>query len=273
VSDWRIAAALAAVVGVAIGAVIGGRFESDPLPPATTPVRPPAAVIPDPSTAVQLAALRDAVELEQRARAALEDELDALRELITGNSNPAPAASDPAPPTHGRANDAEPWFDVAALVAAGRSEEAAERLRSRFEQAELDELYVRDTATREGWARTSRLRNRLAEIRDELRTELGDADYDWLLYASGSQNRVLIRDVLGDSPAADAGIESGDVIVRYDGQRILSPQELRRATTEGRVGETISVDIERGDERLRVYVPRGPLGTRLGQTRRPPDES
>jgi len=157
------------------------------------------------------------------------------------------------------------------LLGAGVPETDAERMRAEFEAAQLDELYLSDRATREGWLTTARYRQELAEIRRQLRAELGDEAYDWVQYASGGNNRVLIDDVLQDSPAARAGLRAGDVVVRYAGELVLSPNELRAATVRGTANETTAIDVMRGDEALRLFVPRGPLGARIGRTRRLPE--
>jgi S1-C subfamily serine protease len=79
--------------------------------------------------------------------------------------------------------------------------------------------------------------------------------------------------VLASSPAAAAGIEPGDVILRYDDVPVFAPYELKEATSDGRAGSTVAVDVWRQGERERVYLPRGPLGVQLLPTRRPPSES
>lgn len=238
-------------------------------------------------TAAQLAALREALAFEQQARIDLTDDVARLREEVASlearrsrgsegslpfGAAAAPAVSEAAG-AHGAGAQATPeWFDDDALLARGLSPDEVERLRTRFEAAELDELYLRDLAVREGWDRTPRFRKELNESREALRTELGDEDYDRVLFATGRNNRVLIQDVLRDSPASSAGLRGGDVLVRYDGQLILDPQELRNATTGGRAGETVAVDVMRGEQTLRLYIPRGPMGARLGRTLGAPEE-
>jgi hypothetical protein len=46
--------------------------------------------------------------------------------------------------------------------------------------------------------------------------------------------------------------------------------ELKQATTEGRAGERVAVDVWRDGARVRLWLPRGPLGIRMRQTRSPP---
>ena len=69
------------------------------------------------------------------------------------------------------------------------------------------------------------------------------------------------------SPASAAGIRAGDAVLAYDGTRLFDASTLREATTQGRAGETVPVDISRDGERLHLFVPRGPLGVRLQESR------
>jgi S1-C subfamily serine protease len=99
-----------------------------------------------------------------------------------------------------------------------------------------------------------------------MRQDYGEDAYDWFLYAAGRANRVVVEGVLGGSAAAEAGIRSGDAIVRYDGERVFKPPTLIRGTLAGRLNETVEVEIERADgTRATVTLPRGPVGVRLGR--------
>jgi S1-C subfamily serine protease len=71
--------------------------------------------------------------------------------------------------------------------------------------------------------------------------------------------------VLGGSAAAEAGLRAGDVVYAYGGERIFKPWSLVQSTQGGRSGESVEVEVQRGSERLRVTVPRGPLGVRIGR--------
>ena len=103
-----------------------------------------------------------------------------------------------------------------------------------------------------------------------LREELGEEVYDGLLYAQGKDNRVVVSDVLNRSPAEEADIRERDVVLRYDGARVFAPQELRRATMGGVAGESVPIELQRGNALIRLFVPRGPLGITLISDSRPP---
>lgn len=60
---------------------------------------------------------------------------------------------------------------------------------------------------------------------------------------------ALVQEVVGDSAAAKAGVEVGDVIVAIDGQRIKSATELRNTIGLKRSGEKVRVDVIRDGKR------------------------
>jgi S1-C subfamily serine protease len=104
-----------------------------------------------------------------------------------------------------------------------------------------------------------------------IRDEIGDDAYDHYLYAVGRPNRVYVTDTMVNSPAAIAGLQASDVIVRYGGARIFTPDDLIAETQVGTQGEPTLVDITRQDKPLQLEVPRGPLGLRIGVTQEAPE--
>jgi hypothetical protein len=298
--DSRTLIAIAAGVGLLVGYLVNGWLRPDP------PERPPAAPAHAPaeardtsragSVAAEIAALKSALDDERSLRGALEMEVEMLRQEI-GRERPTRAEPPPfAEGTRKRETQAEQtarkgaigeeaveaahaararseWFDEVALVERGVDERRAARLHEQFEELQMGELYLRDEATRGGWLGKPRYRKQLQDLHDESRDGLGEEDYDLLLYASGRNNRVLLSDVLQNSPAAAAGIEPGDVILRYDDQAIFGTRDLLSATTAGASGSTVAVDIDRKGQPVRVYVRRGPLGARINSARRFPSEA
>ncbi len=57
---------------------------------------------------------------------------------------------------------------------------------------------------------------------------------------------VVITDVSAGSPAAAAGLKAGDVIVAFDGQPIQDEAGLRQAIQAHKIGDTVTLTINRG---------------------------
>jgi len=161
----------------------------------------------------------------------------------------------------------------AKLVAAGIDSRTAAWIQQQLDKNQLDELYLQNQASREGWLNTPRYHQAHREIQarfNELRGQLGDETFDKLLYALGRPNRVLISDVLQGSPAQQTGLNAHDEIVFYDGKRVFSTQELQGLTSEGDTSLWVLMEVRRDGEPLGVYVPGGPLGVRLATGHVPP---
>jgi len=68
---------------------------------------------------------------------------------------------------------------------------------------------------------------------------------------------VVVDNVLDNSPAADAGIEPGDVIVRFEGKMIRRVKDLTRAISKKDPDEDVSIEIMRGNDRKKINVTLG----------------
>ncbi len=68
------------------------------------------------------------------------------------------------------------------------------------------------------------------------------------------QEGVVIATVDPGSPAAQAGLQEGDVITAADGQRITQDADLRRAIQTHQIGDTMSLTILRGGQQLSVQA-------------------
>lgn len=265
--------------------------------PGTRPATTRAADSNDP-LAERVATLERTLESERRQREALAGQVAQLRDLVkaagNGASSRSAAATDPSAAT-GAGNEASGAAATAAEEAASR------RFRGRFggadgEQARVDQLVAAGfSAERAAYIerRASELRMQALEAQyqarrsggpidprglpsteQSLREELGDADYERYLTALGRPTSVGVGGVLASSPAEQAGLQPGDEITSYAGQRVFNLGDLNRLTYQGQPGETVPVDVIRNGEPLEVYVPRGPIGIEGGRfgpgTRRPP---
>lgn len=63
----------------------------------------------------------------------------------------------------------------------------------------------------------------------------------------------VIGELVKDGPASRAGFQSGDRLLRVDGQPVLSFQQLRQYISE-RPGHLLKAEIQRGDQQLAIGV-------------------
>jgi membrane-associated protease RseP (regulator of RpoE activity) len=282
-----LAAAIGAVVGVAAALLALKLWQSGP------------TVVLDPSRVAATEPLAQALETEREARRQLTNEVQMLRadiDTIVGiladldsvaqgdareslATEAEGAAAEPeAAPAEAQAAGVDgggvgaevasrgrPWFDAAALVAAGLPPSEVQRLRDRWEEYQMDKLYLWDRAMREGEQGWRLARESRAELEGEIRQELGDEDYDLLLYASGQHNRVTVQEILSQSPGLRAGLIPGDVIISYDGIPVYRPRDLRSAIAASRAGSLVWLEVqsESGEQR-NLRIQSGPVGIKMG---------
>ncbi len=61
----------------------------------------------------------------------------------------------------------------------------------------------------------------------------------------------------GDSPARDAGIEIGDIILSFNGKPVMSQSELMRFIGEADAGAVLPIEVRRGDDAISLQVTLG----------------
>lgn len=152
------------------------------------------------------------------------------------------------------------------LVDAGFLPSQASMIVQRESELQMEAIQARYEAERSG-DMTEFWQNRTS-TNDALREELGDADYERYLDANNRSTSVAVSSVFESSPAQSAGLQPGDEIVRYDGERVFNMTDLTRETMNGVAGENIVVDIMRNGTPMQVVMPRGPLGVSGGRRRR-----
>ena len=81
-----------------------------------------------------------------------------------------------------------------------------------------------------------------------------DLNADDLKTLSGDTSGVRISDVDTDSPAAKAGLHTGDIVVEFDGERIRSARQFSRLVSETVGGRTVKLGIVRNGQRQSVDV-------------------
>lgn len=218
-------------------------------------------------------ALEYALGSERYARQLLQDELlyltaeieelNAGRSIVTAAEAEPSAATVAEPPRFNRSSRNRGEDRVAQLERAGFSAGQAEAIAQREAELQMAALQARYEAGQSGDMATF-YRSRGA-IDDTLRTELGEADYERYLAATGQSTSVAVGSIIESSPAQRAGLQHGDRIVRYDGQRVYGMSDLTRQTLDGTPGEQIMVDILRDGMPMQVVLPRGPLGISGGR--------
>lgn len=70
---------------------------------------------------------------------------------------------------------------------------------------------------------------------------------------------VLIGDVLPDSPAAKAGLQSEDIVISYNGEPVSTAQQLRNRVAGTAPGTTVKIEVFRASERKTLEATIGEL--------------
>jgi hypothetical protein len=149
------------------------------------------------------------------------------------------------------------------LAASGFTPQQFETIRRREAGAQMRQIELDDRARREGWVNTPRYyeeSNNLPSGADIVRRDLGDDAYNRYLFASGRPNRVTVGRVIETSPAELAGLQPGDVIRSYGGERVFSSAQLVNLRSAGEKGVPVIVEIIRDGELMQIWMPRGAMG-------------
>jgi hypothetical protein len=265
---------VAAGVGLALAAMLL-RTASDSAPAAARNVASPLREPPRDSgaDADRLAALESALNAEVERRTALETRVTSLTdELAALRARPA-VANASAPNERGAnaeapANGAAPPFarggpfrrdgqgQVDALVAAGFAPDRAAWIEHRTSELRMQALQAQYDAHRQG----KPFDPGQGFGDGALRSDLGDADYERYLKATGRPTSVAIQNVLASSPAERSGLKPGDEVLSYDGKRVFDLRDLNALTFEGTAGEPVTLSVRRDGQTVQLTMPRGPLG-------------
>ena len=149
------------------------------------------------------------------------------------------------------------------LIAAGFAPDRADWILQRESELRFESLQARFEARNSGepqdWFDAA------LNPESMLRAEIGDAEYAMYLEGNNRPTSVSISNVMASSPGERAGLQSGDQIVNYDGQRIFSTWELMQQTMAGGGEGTVVVDVLRDGAPMQIVLPRGPIGIELGR--------
>lgn len=265
------------IFGVAAGFAAGAWTAKDTPLPASQDEAAYAGGSFDPAAPLEerIVALERAVAGERDARRVLEEQLNGLyaelerfdspgmSELLRNLAENSRAREEARVEQRGRPDSGAGMRDlkdmrVQRLVAGGFTEERAEQVLGYEDETRMAILEAEYEAWRDGetlspWEWT-------AAYQADLRDRLGDAEYEKYLTAQGGQASVTVREVIGSSPANQAGLRPGDRILSYDGERVFGMNDLKSMAFSGDPGEDVIVDIERNGQRMQLVLPRGPLG-------------
>jgi serine protease Do len=89
------------------------------------------------------------------------------------------------------------------------------------------------------------------------------------VYGVKENTGALVSSVAPDSPAAKAGIQEGDVIVKFDGKEVGSMRGLPRIVAQTQIGKEVEVEIVRKGQRKTVRVAVGRLAEDTKPAQRP----
>jgi len=283
-NSWRskITPGWGLLIGIALGGAIGTVFVVQ-LGAGGRLSQSPWAPQPSGSNAAAFEQLQNALAVEVRSRRELEDRVEklaqqlALLRLENGATEGNPIAQGDSAPENSPSEEnasTEIESDLAAAAKASRFDDEVllahgvdareiARLHDRWARYELERESIANSALREGWFFSDRHRSEMAQSERELREDFTDLDYDRYLYARGQPNRLVAGEVLRGSAASEAGLRRGDVILSYGDVRVFNPGEILRASAQGDLGKSVSMEILRNGKTRTVYVRQGPLGVIL----------
>ncbi|HHP7245460.1 MAG TPA: PDZ domain-containing protein, partial [Elainellaceae cyanobacterium] len=65
---------------------------------------------------------------------------------------------------------------------------------------------------------------------------------------------VLIIKVMGSTPASDAGLEAGDIVVKVNGAAVSTASDVQQQVEQSRIGEVLDVEVDRNGETVIIPV-------------------
>ena len=262
-----LAVGAALLAGLAVGAwMAGGRGAVDTMETADGESE-------QTDVAERILRLEQMLAEERAARVALEDSLAVLFEELdtpdvaeerTADGQEARRSRRAEAEQATRGRDRSNWVQqynqhrIERMVEGGFSTEEARNL---IEQ----ESAARYEAMRAAWEaeRSGETFDPLASWNDPqriLRDSIGDDAYERYLETQGQPTSIEVTQVMSNSPGARVGLEPGDRIARYNGERVFSISDLRNLTMQGNPGESVVVDVVRDGVLMQLTLPAGPIG-------------
>ena len=152
------------------------------------------------------------------------------------------------------------------LVEAGFDEYQAEEIIRQTEEMQMAMLNARFEASQSG--EDFNAGEMQAQAVAEFRADLGEQDYERYLEATNQSTSIGVSNVLASSPAEIAGMQTGDEIVSYNGERVFNTNDLNRLTNSSDASGNVIVEVIRDGETISLSLPEGPIGITSGRGNR-----
>jgi C-terminal processing protease CtpA/Prc len=264
-------AGISLLAGIAMGAWLGGDDEDDTAASmqAVDTLQPKSAATED-----RLLRLEQVIAEEREARIALEDTLALLFEEIerldgAGSRDAAQRQAETERRRERASQRSESrspadWMRnyqerrVGRMVEGGFSEDEARHVLQKESEAAFKAMQASWEAQRNG--DNAALLNMGNNPQTFLRNDIGDDAYARYLEAQGQPTSIGVTQVMSGSPGSTAGLQVGDQVVSYNGQRVFDVADLRNQTMQGDPGEDVVIEVDRDGMRIQLTVPRGPIG-------------
>jgi S1-C subfamily serine protease len=100
----------------------------------------------------------------------------------------------------------------------------------------------------------------MVQLTPEVKEQLADSPMadNWTI---PDDKGVLIVRVMRNSPSAEAGLRSGDVLRKVNGKAVLDPDEVQNLVQSAKIGENLPVEISRAGQSLNLDIQVGRLNT------------
>ena len=274
---------LGAILILVATAVVATFRSSDPQVPAS--LAQPTS-FPSSDFEERIAALEEAVVEEREQRLRLEAEIlnlkqaesNAAVEAVPANGRLAALVGEDGLPEDlqnireqieerrnaARGNTEERQLE--SLVAAGFDEYQAEEIIRQTEEMQMAMLNARFEASQSG--EDFNAGEMQAQAVAEFRADLGEQDYERYLEATNQSTSIGVSNVLASSPAEIAGMQTGDEIVSYNGERVFNTNDLNRLTNSSDASGNVIVEVIRDGETISLSLPEGPIGITSGRGNR-----
>jgi len=100
----------------------------------------------------------------------------------------------------------------------------------------------------------------MVQLTPEVKEQLADSPMadNWTI---PDDSGVLLVRVMRDSPAAEAGLRSGDVLKSVGGKNVTDPDAVQEIVANTQIGDNLPVEISREGQKINLNIQVGSLNT------------